>query len=108
MLEFNKSDLKFIGSCPVCKSEFIPKNIKTLKNKGATSLLHADCDGCESSLLITLIRSDVGVVTNVGVLTDLYKEDFPRFKNLPVITVDDILYFDKNYDNKNDNLRTQK
>lgn len=108
MLEFNKNDLKFIGPCPICKSGFMSENIKTLKNKGATSLIHADCAHCESSILITLIRSDAGVITNVGVLTDLYKEDFSRFKDMPLITVDEILRFNKNSDKNNDNFRTKK
>lgn len=107
MLEFDKKDLKFIGPCPVCKSVFNLQNIKTLKNRGATLLLHVDCRECESSLLVTLIKSNSGVVTNVGVLTDLYKDDFLRFRDLPVITIDEVLYFD-NSDNKNDNFRTKK
>ena len=108
MLEFDKKDLKFIGPCPVCKSVFAPQNITSLKNRGVTSLLHVDCHTCESSLLITLIKSSTGIITNVGVLTDLCKDDFSYFRNLPVITVDEVLHFDKNYDNKNDNFRTKK
>lgn len=108
MPEFDKKDLKFIGTCPVCKTNFAPQNIKALKNRGATLLLHADCRECESSLLITLIKSSTGVITNVGVLTDLYKDDFLRFRDLPVITIDDVLYFDSNIDSKNDNFRTKK
>lgn len=95
-MNFDKKDLKFIGSCPVCKSNFDPKNIKTLKNRGATSLLHVDCYGCESSLLVTLIKGNTGVVTNASILTDLYKEDFLKFKDMPVITID------------NDNFRIKK
>jgi len=105
MLEFNKSDLKFIGPCPICKSSFILQNIKNLKNQGATSLLHIDCHKCESSLLVTLIKGSTGVITNVCVLTDLCKDDFMRFRSLPVITVDEVLHFYKNYDNSNDKFR---
>ena len=108
MLEFDKNNLKFIGPCPVCKSNFVPQSIKNLKNRGATSLLHVDCHICESSLLVTLIKGNAGVITNVGVLTDLFKDDFSYFRSLPVITVDEVLHFDKNYDNKNDSFRTKK
>lgn len=107
-MEFDKKDLKFIGPCPVCKSVFDPQNIKALKSRGATLLLHADCINCESSLLITLIKSNAGVITNVGVLTDLCKDDFLRFKDMPTITIDDVLYFYSNNDNKNDSFRTEK
>lgn len=108
MLEFDKNDLKFIGPCPVCRFGFAPGNIKTLKNRGATSLLHADCDNCESSILITLIKNGAGVITNVGILTDLYKDDFARFKNMPVVSTDDISRFSDNRDKKNDNFRAKK
>ncbi len=107
MLEFDKKDLKFIGPCPVCKSGFVPQNIKTLKNKGATLLIHVDCHECESSLLVTLVKSNTGVITNIGVLTDLYKDDFLKFRDLSVITIDDVLYFDNGSD-KNENFRTKK
>lgn len=108
MLDFDKNDLKFLGPCPVCKSEFISSNIKILKNRGATSLIHADCDNCESSIMITLIKNDAGIITNVGVLTDLRKDDFIRFKNMPVITIDDVLNFNDNHNKKDDNFRTKK
>ncbi|OGD24921.1 hypothetical protein A2819_02755 [Candidatus Azambacteria bacterium RIFCSPHIGHO2_01_FULL_40_24] len=108
MLEFDKKDLKFIGPCPVCKSSFAPQNIKALKSRGAILLLHVDCHECESSLLVTLIKSNTGVITNVGVLTDLNKDDFSRFRDMPVITINDVLYFDSSSDNKNDNFRTKK
>src|SRR3989344_5027983 len=106
MSNFDENDLKFIGHCPVCKSNFNPKNIKTLKNREATLLLHVDCRECESSLLVTLIKSNTGVITNVGVLTDLRKDDFLRLKDLPIITIDDVLYFESGSDKKNDNFRT--
>ncbi|MBI2446294.1 MAG: hypothetical protein HYV51_00550 [Parcubacteria group bacterium] len=108
MLEFDKKDLKFIGPCPVCNSNFAPQNIKALKNYGATLMLHVDCSECESSLLVTLIKSNTGVVTNVGVLTDLNKDDFSRFRDMPVITISDVLHFDSNSYNTNDNFRNKK
>lgn len=108
MLGFDKNDLRFIGPCPICKSDFVLQDIRNLKNKGQTSLLHVDCEKCESSLFVTLIKGSAGVITNVGVLTDLSKDDFLRFKSLPVITIDEVLNFYKNYDNKNDSFRTEK
>src|SRR3990167_167018 len=102
MLEFDKKDLKFIGPCPVCKSSFAPQNIKALKSREATLLLHVDCRECESSLLVTLIKS------NTGIVTDLYKDDFSRFRDMPMITISDVLHFDSNSDNKNDNFRNKK
>ena len=106
MLGFDKGNLKFIGPCPICKAQFDEGNIAVLRNEGQTSLLHIDCQSCESSLIMTLIKNNAGVVTNVGVLTDLKKEDFRRFNDLPAITVDEVLEFQKH--NKNDNIRTKK
>ena len=106
MIGFDKGNLKFISPCPVCKARFNAEKIAVLKNDGQTSLLHIDCGSCESSLIITLIKSNIGIVTNIGILTDLEKNDFRRLNDLPVITVDEILEFQKN--NKNDNIRTKK
>ena len=106
MREFDKNNLKFISFCPVCKAKFNAENVAVLRNEGSTSLLHIDCGNCESSLIITLIKGNTGIVTNVGILTDFKKDDFRRFNDLPAITVDEVLEFQKY--NKNDNIRTKK
>ena len=106
MLGFDKSNLKFVSPCPICKVQFDEKNIAVLRKEGSTSLLHIDCGNCESSLIMTLIKNNAGIVTNVGILTDLKKDDFKRFNDLPAITVDEVLEFQKY--NKNDNIRTKK
>ena len=95
MIGFDKDNLKFISPCPICKTQFDKRNIAVLKNDGQTSLLHIDCDSCESSLIITLIKSNIGIVTNIGILTDLEKNDFRRLNDLPAITVDEVLEFEK-------------
>lgn len=106
MREFDKDNLKFISPCPICKAQLNTESIAVLRNEGQTSLLHLDCDSCESSLIITLIKTNTGIVTNVGILTDLKKSDFNRFNDLPAITMDEVLEFQKH--NKNDNIRTKK
>lgn len=106
MREFDKSNLKFVSPCPICKAQFDERNIAVLRNEGPTSLLHVDCGSCESSLIITLIKNNSGIITNVGVMTDLKKDDFKRLNGLPAITVDEVLEFQKH--NKNDNIRTKK
>lgn len=106
MHSFDKGNLKFISPCPICKARFDIENIAVLRNESHTSLLHIDCGNCESSLIITLIKSNTGIITNVGVLTDLKKDDFRRFNDLPAITIDEVLEFQKH--NKNDNIRTKK
>ena len=93
--KFDKGNLKFISPCPVCKAQFNTENIAVLKNDGQTLLLHIDCLSCESSLIITLIKSNIGIVTNIGILTDLGKNDFRRLNDLPAITVDEVLEFEK-------------
>lgn len=95
MIGFDKGNLKFINPCPVCKAQFNMEKIAVLRNNGQTSLLHIDCGSCESSLIITLIKSNVGIVTNIGILTDLEKNDFRRLNDLPAITVDEVLEFEK-------------
>lgn len=103
---FDKNNLKFINPCPICKVPFNEENIAVLRNESHASLFHVDCASCKSSIIITLIRSNTGIVTNVGILTDFRKGDFRRFSDLPAITVDEVLEFQKH--NKNDNIRTKK
>ena len=83
--------LKFMGPCPICNSRFNEADIETVSQAGNVSLFHADCVSCKSSVFMTLVKGEAGMVTNVGILTDLTKKDFRDFNNSKVITVEDVL-----------------
>ena len=82
--------MKFVTSCPVCKSAFEVSHTRLLGQEGDAELLHLTCASCEGSL-IALFMVSHGHLSSVGVPTDLSFEDVQRLESLPRVSADDVL-----------------
>ena len=82
--------MKFVTSCPVCKSAFEVSHTRLLGQEGDAELLHLTCASCEGSL-IALVMAAPGHLSSVGVPTDLSFEDVQRLESLPRVSADDVL-----------------
>jgi len=83
---------QFLGSCPHCSSELRQEKAVIVKKDSEAVTFHVDCVSCKSSLLLTVQSGVPGLVTTVGVPTDLEKKDIARFKkDVRAITTDDVL-----------------
>lgn len=93
-------DSKFLGKCPICNTKFASSGVSTLEKNGDLQTLYAECEKCGSSVVLGVLRSGHGLVTTVGMLTDMIREDIVRMAGLPPLTSDDVLeahtYFEKN------------
>ncbi len=87
----NKLDLNFLGNCPICSATYQQGKTSVISKKDEAIVLHIDCVKCQSSVLLTLQSGLKGLVTTVGVPTDLKKSDFEMLKNSSKITSDDVL-----------------
>lgn len=54
-------------------------------------LVHVDCAYCVSSVILAVSAAGMGLITTVGMLTDLTKEDAIHFKNTAPVSADDVL-----------------
>lgn len=83
-------DLRLITYCPLCHTHFNPLEAKILDEKGDSHLLHMECRGCHSSIVVLVLASELGV-SSVGLVTDLKSDEVIKFKNLMEISCDDVL-----------------
>ena len=90
-MKVNKVDLKFLGNCPVCSEPYRQEKISVV-DKGKEAInLHIDCAKCGSSMLLAVNSGLKGMVTTIGIPTDVSKVDLPKIRNTSRITADDIL-----------------
>lgn len=61
--------------------------------------LYVECTKCKSSVVLGVMKHIPGLVTTVGMLTDMKREDIDRFRNLPPLTSDDVLEVHRHLEN---------
>ena len=83
-------NIKIISNCPLCQNSNQDIEARMLGQGCETRLLHLNCNKCGSSLLALVLLSQ-GIVSSVGMITDLTFEDVRRFRDLDQIVVDDVL-----------------
>jgi hypothetical protein len=85
-------EFKFLGNCPVCAEPFRHERAHLVEKNAEAVMLHLDCGHCNGSLLLAVYSGVQGLVTTVGLPTDLKKSDLPKLsKNSHTITADDVL-----------------
>lgn len=84
-------DYKFLGSCPICNKRFAAANAMSLEQKSGMQTFYVECAKCASSVVLGVVKNIPGVVTTIGMLTDMKHSDIDRMKDLPPLTWDDVL-----------------
>ena len=99
----DKIDLKFLGSCPVCASSY-DRNKTSIVDKFQENItLHIECARWGSSVLVSINAGLRGLVTTVGMPTDLSKSDLKRLKKATKVTTDEVLELHMMLEQKNKN-----
>ncbi|MBI2582657.1 hypothetical protein HYV98_00125 [Candidatus Azambacteria bacterium] len=94
--ELSKHEAKhFLGHCHQCNARYSPKQAKVIRRSNGVTYLHVDCAECHASILLAMMVGSMGLVTTIGLPTDLEKGDLERFAFSPTITHDDVLAFHK-------------
>ncbi|MBI1888418.1 MAG: hypothetical protein HYS15_00570 [Candidatus Spechtbacteria bacterium] len=82
---------RFLGNCPVCDKKFTTSSTSLLEERGEMRTLYVECAKCDTSVVLGVMRNAPGIVTTVGMLTDMRREDIDRMKDFPPLTFDDVL-----------------
>lgn len=90
-LGLSEEEMKFLGKCPVCFSQFESGLIRLLEKKDEASSFHVTCVSCSTALLVVMISGRGSFATTVGVMTDLSARDAAKLAKVPVLTTDDVL-----------------
>ncbi len=86
-----KEELKSLGNCQVCFAPYRAERAVVLEKNDEAVTIHVDCAKCASSALVTIYSGVKGLVTSVGVPTDLSKSDLERIKKSKRVTHDEVL-----------------
>ena len=83
--------MKFLGNCPICNTKFKSQKASLIEEMGNTEMVYAECQKCASSVILGISKNAPGLVTTVGMLTDMNREDIDRIRDFPPLTSDDVL-----------------
>lgn len=75
----------------MCGLGYEPDCIEVLRKGEHFTMVHAECPRCQSSAILTILSGMLGMVTTVGMLSDLSRSDIERFWDAREITADDVL-----------------
>lgn len=99
--ELSKHEARhFLGHCHQCNAPYSSKQAKVIRRGNGVTYLHVDCAECQASILLAMMVGSLGLVTTIGLPTDLTKEDLERFADAPAITHDDVLALHKMLEEK--------
>lgn len=85
----------FLGNCPICSTRFTLAMASTIARVAGMKTMYVECGKCASSVIIGVSRNIPGIVTTVGMLTDMKRGDIERLISLPALTTDDVLEIHK-------------
>lgn len=83
---------RILTQCPLCQAAYDEAGIRLVGEQGATKLFHCSCQTCGRAMLAVVLEAS-GVVSSVGVVTDLEAADAKRFHDAKPISVDECLRF---------------
>jgi hypothetical protein len=91
MRKVSSPDYKFLGNCPICNKRFTKANAVSLSEQGGMQTFYVECATCASSVVLGVAKNIPGVVTTVGMLTDMKYSDINRMEDARPLTWDDVL-----------------
>ena len=92
-------DSRFLGNCPVCDKKFNSSGVLLLDKFEGMQTVYIECRKCYSSVVLGVARNIPGVVTTIGMLTDMTREDITRLGGMKPISADDVLAIHKCLEN---------
>lgn len=87
----NRNDVVDLFSlCPLCQKRHSNSDARMLGSEGDTCVWHIKCGNCLNSFL-ALVMKNKNLISSVGMITDLSREDVPRIIKQSVVSADDVL-----------------
>lgn len=84
-------EIKFLGTCPICNTQYNSENASLLERNAEFMSFYIDCDSCLSSVIVAVFFPLSGLVTTVGMLTDFSRDDVKKLRKFNPITLDEVL-----------------
>lgn len=82
--------LRAITHCPWCEQAFKDLEVYLVVERESLQLYHFQCQSCQVNILALVSVAEL-MVTSIGVVSDLEREDVPGFLQARPIQADDVL-----------------
>jgi transcription elongation factor Elf1 len=82
--------LRLVSSCPLCGAKYTQECASIIEENKSAFLIHVQCQKCQSSVVSTMTRGQVGV-SSVGLITDLTSDDVAKFHREQPLDSEDVL-----------------
>ena len=102
------NEVQFLGQCPICNSKYGQGESSVIDKTDDAFSVYAECPQCKSSVIVVVMGGLRGMVTTIGMLTDLEREDVDRIKDAPALTLDDALELHMSLEKKSKKTKRSK
>lgn len=85
---------KLLAQCPMCQSFYDQNEIRLVGEQTGSRLFHCTCKSCGHAMLAVILESS-GMVSSIGVVTDLEAGDVLRFREASPVSVDECIRIHK-------------
>lgn len=79
---------KLLAQCPMCQAFYDQNEIRLVGEETGSRLFHCTCKSCGHAMLAVILETS-GMVSSIGVVTDLEAGDAVRFRGAPAVSVDE-------------------
>lgn len=81
----------FLGLCPICRNKFRSVDADMVNKNESVFLYCVKCRECLSSAMIAVFSMNDGVVTTMGILSDIQAKDAHLIEEKEAVSVDNVL-----------------
>ncbi|MFA5995472.1 MAG: hypothetical protein WCW27_04145 [Patescibacteria group bacterium] len=78
---------KIIAHCPICSADKQALQSNIVNHRNNAELLHIQCQACQGAV-VALVFSSGSIVSSIGLLTDLTREEVLKFQNKSLLSED--------------------
>lgn len=81
---------KIAAKCPLCAASKRLLKLDIIKETDDAELMHIKCTACQAAM-VTLIFSTGSMISSIGLITDLTRDDTSRFQNNQKLSENDLI-----------------
>lgn len=81
---------KLLATCPHCAAEATQLESSVINQSEAAELVHVRCRSCQGSV-VALLFSTGPIISSIGLITDLSREDAVRFQQADELSEDNLI-----------------
>ncbi len=81
---------RLLAQCPLCQTVYADQEIHLLGEQDSAKLFHCTCRACGHAMIAVVLES-AGLVSSIGMLTDLEVHDALRCQSATSLTTDECI-----------------